>query len=157
DGNGAGTATRGGRAARTRRIELAPTLEPGSRGYVRLRLESPAVLARGDRYILRAYSPPITIAGGPILPPPPPPAAIRNQAALERLQRLDFDPSSADRLAADVRALTAMLDELGSTGMAVEAVTSRAGVEPARVGAVVDALVAAQHAVRAGDSIVSAG
>ena len=39
---------------------------------VRLRLESPAVLARGDRYILRAYSPPMTIAGGVILDPSPP-------------------------------------------------------------------------------------
>src|SRR5262249_32097734 len=133
------------------------TLQPGSRGYVRLRLESPAVLARGDRYILRAYSPPITIAGGLILDPPPPRTAIRNQAAPGRLQRPDLDPSRAHRLAAGVRALRAMLDELGSTGMAVEAVTSRGGVEPARVGAVVDALVAAQHAVRAGDSIVSAG
>src|SRR5262249_27235472 len=39
-------------------------IQPGGRGFIRLRLEAPAVVARGDRYILRAYSPPTTIAGG---------------------------------------------------------------------------------------------
>ena len=37
----------------------------GADAYVRIRLESPAVLSRGDRFILRAYSPPVTIAGQP--------------------------------------------------------------------------------------------
>src|SRR5262249_5344611 len=41
----------------------AAPIEPGARAYVRLRLERPAILTRGDRYILRAYSPPITTAG----------------------------------------------------------------------------------------------
>ena len=50
-------------------------------------------LGRGDRYILRAYSPPQTIAGGLILDPQPPRTGIRSAAALERLRRLDFDPA----------------------------------------------------------------
>ena len=37
------------------------TLPAGARGFIRLRLEAPAVIARGDRYILRAYSPPVTM------------------------------------------------------------------------------------------------
>src|SRR5436309_849774 len=37
---------------------VVPAIAPGSRAFVRFRLEAPAVLARGDRYILRAYSPP---------------------------------------------------------------------------------------------------
>ncbi len=36
---------------------------------VRVRLEAPAVLTRGDRFIIRAYSPPITIGGGIVLDP----------------------------------------------------------------------------------------
>jgi selenocysteine-specific elongation factor len=132
-------------------------LQPGSRGYVRLRLESPAVLARGDRYILRAYSPPITIAGGLILDPKPPRTAIRSAAATERLQQLDFDPSAGDAAGADVRALAAMLDDVGPAGLSLEAIVSRAGVERGLVAARVDALVAARQAVRAGDSIVAAG
>ncbi|HJZ76428.1 MAG TPA: selenocysteine-specific translation elongation factor [Vicinamibacterales bacterium] len=132
------------------------TLQPGSRGYVRLRLESPAVLARGDRYILRAYSPPITIAGGLILDPRPPRTAIRSVAAVERLRQLDFDPSAGDAAAADQLALAAMLDEAGPAGLPLDAVVSRAGVESGEVAARVSALVAARKAVRAGDSLVAA-
>ena len=36
-------------------------IEPGGSALVRLRLETPAVLTRGNRFIIRAYSPPITI------------------------------------------------------------------------------------------------
>jgi selenocysteine-specific elongation factor len=134
----------------------APTLEPGARGFVRLRLEAPAVLARGDRYILRAYSPPLTIAGGVILDPAPPRTAIRTASARDRLQQLDFDPSAADRDTADVRALAAMLDEAGAAALSLDAVVSRAGIDPADVPARVDALVKAKRAVRAGDWIVAA-
>ena len=134
-----------------------PAVQPGARAFVRLRLEAPAVLARGDRYILRAYSPPMTIAGGLILDPKPPRTAIRSAAATERLQQLDFDPSAGDAAGADVRALAAMLDETGVAGMPLAAVTSRAGVEPASVASRVEGLVAAQQAIRAADTVVAAG
>ncbi len=42
-------------------------LPPGESHYVQFRLESPAVLRYGDRYILRSYSPITTIGGGRIL------------------------------------------------------------------------------------------
>ena len=63
-------------------------LTPGGRGFVRLRLERPAVLTRGDRFILRAYSPSLTIAGGQVLDPQPPRGGIRTAAARRRLERL---------------------------------------------------------------------
>jgi selenocysteine-specific elongation factor len=135
--------------------DRAPTLQPGARGFVRLRLEAPAVVARGDRYILRAYSPPVTIAGGLILDPSPPRSAIRSAAALERARRLDFDPAGADRAAADLRALVVMLDDAGATGLPVSALTTRASIDPARVDAVAGALVAGKHAVRAGSILVA--
>jgi selenocysteine-specific elongation factor len=43
------------------------TLEPGSSGLVQLRLESPIVAAKGDRYVLRFYSPMETIGGGSLI------------------------------------------------------------------------------------------
>ena len=39
----------------------------GERGLVQLRLESPVVAAFGDRFVLRSYSPQVTIAGGVVL------------------------------------------------------------------------------------------
>jgi selenocysteine-specific elongation factor len=130
-------------------------VSPGGRAFVRLRLESPAVLTRGDRYILRAYSPPVTIAGGLILDPHPPRTAIRTAAALARCRRLAFDPASTDRADAEQRAVAAMVDDVGPAGLSLGAMTSRAGVDPRHVDARADALVAAGHVVRVGDVLVS--
>jgi len=43
------------------------TIVAGSEGYIQLRLEKPAVARRGDRFILRSYSPQRVIGGGRIL------------------------------------------------------------------------------------------
>jgi selenocysteine-specific elongation factor len=127
----------------------------GGRAFVRLRLEAPAILARGDRYILRAYSPPITIAGGLILDPRPPRTAIRTAAALARCERLQFDPGSEARAVTEQRALSVMLEDAGPAGLSLAAMTSRAGVDPDQVPARISALVTAKQAVRAGDVLVS--
>jgi selenocysteine-specific elongation factor len=130
-------------------------IPPGSRAFVRVRLEAPAVVARGDRYILRAYSPPLTIAGGLILDPQPPRTGIRSAAALERCRRLDFDPAAGDPRDAQRRAVAVMLDEAGAAGLPLTALTSRVAIDPAAVTLQADWLVAAKQAVRAGDVLVS--
>lgn len=47
------------------------TLAPGETGWVQVRLSVPAVVARGDRFIVRLLSPSATIGGGVILDPAP--------------------------------------------------------------------------------------
>ena len=47
------------------------TINPGERGIVQLRLEQPAVVLSGDRFVLRSYSPVVTIGGGVVLHPRP--------------------------------------------------------------------------------------
>jgi selenocysteine-specific elongation factor len=47
----------------------AAEIEPGARGFAQLRFESPIVAILGDRFILRAYSPQMTIGGGVVLDP----------------------------------------------------------------------------------------
>ncbi|MBL8150508.1 MAG: SelB C-terminal domain-containing protein, partial [Blastocatellia bacterium] len=42
-------------------------LEPGKRQFAQLRLESPTFALAGDRFIIRSYSPQITIGGGTIV------------------------------------------------------------------------------------------
>ncbi|NLJ25395.1 MAG: selenocysteine-specific translation elongation factor [Firmicutes bacterium] len=42
-------------------------IAPGTKGYVQLKTEEPIVALRGDHYIIRSYSPMITIGGGQIL------------------------------------------------------------------------------------------
>jgi selenocysteine-specific elongation factor len=132
-----------------------PAIAPGSRAFVRLRLESPTVLVRGDRYILRAYSPPVTIAGGLILDPRPPRTAMRSRAALERAQALLFDPAVDDRAAPEQRAAAVMIGDAGQAALPLAALVSRVGVDPQSRDARADALVAAGQAVRAADVLVS--
>ena len=48
---------------------LAGPLEPGKSGPVEIRLAAPIVAVRGDRFIARRPSPPITLGGGQILDP----------------------------------------------------------------------------------------
>lgn len=55
--------------ARVRVLESNGEIQPGARGLAQLRLEAPTTAVLGDRFILRAYSPQITIGGGVILDP----------------------------------------------------------------------------------------
>jgi len=54
--------------ARVRTL-AGPTVTPGSAAPVQLRLESPAVAGRGDRVVVRSYSPAATIGGAVVLDP----------------------------------------------------------------------------------------
>lgn len=46
-----------------------PLLAPGKTAFVQFRLESPVAAVRGDRYVIRRYSPATTVGGGVILDP----------------------------------------------------------------------------------------
>lgn len=44
-------------------------LDPGERGFAELRCEAPVAAVRSDRFLIRSYSPMITIGGGVVLEP----------------------------------------------------------------------------------------
>jgi selenocysteine-specific elongation factor len=69
------------------RLQLldAEVLTPGSSGLVQLRLETPTACAKGDRYVLRFYSPMNTIGGGVVLEPHAPKHRRFDAAVLENL------------------------------------------------------------------------
>lgn len=134
----------------------APTeLRPGGRAFVRLRLEGAAVLTRGDRFILRAYSPPLTIAGGRVLDPLPPRGGIRTASARVRLERLLDGISGADPAGPNL-ALAVMVGERGIRGLPLTALATRAGVSAESVDEVTGRLVSSGSARRIGDLIVDA-
>ena len=144
------------------RISIAGTdseIAPGASALVRVRLEAPAVLTRRDRFIIRAYSPPLTIGGGLVLDPAPTRPGIRTaegRASLERL-RVRGDDSEA---------ILAMIEASGLAGIDRRAFVSRGGVAPGTVDAMVtrlgssgvvaagDRLVLNTHLARAGDAVV---
>jgi selenocysteine-specific elongation factor len=132
-------------------------LQPNRRAFVRIRLERPAVVARGDRYIVRAYSPSITIGGGYVLDPHPPRSAIRTRAAIARCERLDFDPTKeADRQASELAAAVVMIEEAGAAGCPVPSLVTRAGIDPHALEARIATLEKQRVAVRAGHVLVAA-
>ncbi|NFV12712.1 selenocysteine-specific translation elongation factor [Clostridium sporogenes] len=61
-------------------------LNPGEEGYVQLRLEKPITCQRNDRYVIRSYSPMVTIAGGSIIDPLPKKAKRFNEKYIEELR-----------------------------------------------------------------------
>ncbi|EJO5346417.1 selenocysteine-specific translation elongation factor [Clostridium botulinum] len=61
-------------------------LNPGEEGYVQLRLEKPITCQRNDRYVIRSYSPMVTIAGGSIIDPLPRKAKRFNEKYIEELK-----------------------------------------------------------------------
>jgi selenocysteine-specific elongation factor len=63
----------------------AETLMPGSSGLIQLRLEQPTACAKGDRFVLRFYSPMHTIGGGAVLEPHAPKHRRFDAAVLENL------------------------------------------------------------------------
>ena len=122
-------------------------LAPGRRAYARLRLEGPAVLTRGDRFILRAYSPPMTIGGGVILDPAPMRSPIRTPAAVERFRRLDADDESA---------AVVFIESAAASGIALDAVARRSGLTIDAAREVRDKLTSRRDVVSVGDVLFSA-
>jgi len=120
---------------------------PGAGAFVRFRLEGPAVLTRGDRFIIRAYSPPITIGGGVVLDAAPTRPGIRSADGQSALERLQF---GAD----DQSPLLAMIETAGLAGLAPSSLISRAGVAPGKLPAVTQSL-AARGVVGAGDRLIA--
>ncbi|MGE0815186.1 MAG: selenocysteine-specific translation elongation factor [Vicinamibacterales bacterium] len=142
-----------GTAEMLARVAVAGTagsVEPGGSADVRLRFESPTVVTRGDRVILRSYSPPVTIGGGLVLDPLPPRAGVRTARGVARMAALAA-ATPADRAAA----ARVMIEAAGPAGLSVRGLAPRLGAAYGVVSAAVDLLVAEAAAVRGGDWVVA--
>ena len=64
-------------------------LMPGESALVQLRLESPVVGVWGDRFVIRRYSPALTIGGGTVLEPHPVRHRQNESGVAERLKALE--------------------------------------------------------------------
>lgn len=67
----------------------ADTIEPGESGYAQIRLEAPVALLPRDRFVIRSYSPMITIGGGEILDVAPRKHRRLRPASIALLENLD--------------------------------------------------------------------
>lgn len=106
--------------------EAPRTIPSGSSASALLRLESPLPARRGDRLVLRAYSPLATIAGALVADPWPP------------ARTSQIRPSETEDAAALV---FARVRESGALGCARADLPARCGVTPAAAAAALEALV----------------
>jgi len=105
---------------RVRVLNAPNEIAPGESGFAQLRLEAPVVALHDERFIIRSYSPAITIAGGVVLDP----LAVKHRGRElaktdERLREL-LRPERA-------RKLTAFVLAAGDQGMKLEQLIARTG------------------------------
>jgi selenocysteine-specific elongation factor len=146
------------------RVSIAGTdneIAPGANALVRVRLEAPAVLTRRDRFIIRAYSPPLTIGGGVVLDPAPTRPGIRSADGRSSVERLRATEGG------DADAMLAMIDANGLAGVDRRALVSRGGIAPRELDATIkrlegagvvsaaERLVMNRHLTKAGDAVVT--
>ena len=122
-------------------------VRPGESAYARIRLELPVLLTRGDRFILRGYSPVATVGGGVVLDPLPPRGAMRTTAGRRRFEGLDSHNGAAG-------VVQALIDERGAAGVPRDALVSRLGLTRSDAAAVGEGLVAAGTATVVGSSLL---
>ena len=65
-----------------------PELAPGQSAFARFRLEAPLVALPGDRFVIRSYSPMVTIGGGTLLDIAPPRFKLKAPAHLAHVRLL---------------------------------------------------------------------
>jgi selenocysteine-specific elongation factor len=111
--------------AEVRLLEGIFTLAPGNSGWARLILREPALLLPGDRFIIRMFSPVITIGGGVVVDT----SARRYRKGDDIAARLDVLASS------DPSARIALLVREAEFGLSIADLVARTGMRPQAIGA----------------------
>jgi selenocysteine-specific elongation factor len=125
------------------RLYRSATLKPGSEQCAQLRLAEPALLLPGDRFILRQFSPVITIGGGSVVENTPPKCiADRNKYSdlLRTLAHGDLAVSLAERVTAQ-----------GAHGLSIAGITARTGLRASEIQGLEPKL---QAFIRLGETLI---
>jgi selenocysteine-specific elongation factor len=115
-------------------------LAPGDSAFAQLRLKNPVLLLPGDFFIVRSYSPQITVGGGVVIDPAPPRRRRRSAQALELLNVLD-EGSAADKLSLLVR-------ESLLSGLSLEEIAIRSGLPAVKVESGLSGLLSQRNVVQ---------
>jgi selenocysteine-specific elongation factor len=122
-------------------------VKPGQAALAQLRLSDAALLLPGDRFILRQFSPVITIGGGVVLDAAPLTKKLRVEERIRFLETLNT--GSAEEV------LLARISRQGRNGLTLANTVAETGWTPARVQATVARLAAQTKIVRVADTVVA--
>jgi selenocysteine-specific elongation factor len=109
-------------------------LSPGEQAFARFRLEAPLVALPGDRFVVRSYSPIVTIAGGALLDIDPPRFKRKAPALVAHLALL-AESAPEDVVEEHVR-------QVGTAGVRLAALSGRVPFGPGRLRGILGALEA---------------
>ncbi len=126
----------------------AKQLQPGESGFARLKLDEPVMLLPGDRFIIRQFSPVITIGGGRVLDSAEEPRRTKASERLAFLQAID-DASPQD-------ALLARVARRIHDGLSISDAVAEMGLPPAHIERLVGELGKAGKITRFGDVLIAA-
>jgi selenocysteine-specific elongation factor len=122
----------------------ASRLEPGKSCLAQLRLEEPVTALPGDRFIIRSYSPQITIGGGVILDALPEKHRLSDRTVPARLAQLEkADPIERVAVFAEIE---------GARAIDAGSIAARTGATDARIAEAARALVKAGRVMEGASS-----
>jgi selenocysteine-specific elongation factor len=133
------------------RVARRGVLRPGESGPVQMRLEKPLALVPGDRFIVRRYSPLVTLGGGTVTEVDPPRWRGTDTSRGRRMSAI------AEASAEERWRIVAL--EAGERGLTASGDAVRLGLDPARAQEISRELVdraAGEFALLAGRRLVSA-
>jgi len=122
-------------------------LEPGQSGPARLKLNDPLMLLPGDRFIVRQFSPVITIGGGIVLD------ALEPARRMKAEERLAFVRALESASEGDV--LLARVSRRSIDGLSLGDAVAETGWLQSRVESTAAELIAAQKVSRFADILIS--
>jgi selenocysteine-specific elongation factor len=122
-------------------------VKPGQAAFAQLRLSDAALLLPGDRFILRQFSPVVTIGGGVVLDAAPLTKKLRVEERIRFLETLNT--GSAEEV------LLARISRQGRNGLTLAKSVAETGWPPPRVQATVARLAAQTKIVRVADTVVA--
>jgi selenocysteine-specific elongation factor len=97
----------------------------GAQAFARLKLPEPALLLPGDRFIIRQFSPVVTIGGGVVLDPAPIPRMPGHESFLQILAGGDAEGILIARIARRGHAGISMSRLIAETGWTINSVETR--------------------------------
>ncbi|MDP9267797.1 MAG: selenocysteine-specific translation elongation factor [Acidobacteriota bacterium] len=133
-------------------IDDEKQLAPGTTGFARLQLAEPTLLLPGDRFILRQFSPVVTIGGGVVLDADPLADSRKQRKKISAEQRKAFLATLANGAPEDI--VVARLARRGVQGLTLRELMAETGWTAERTTAVVSALNAVHRIVKHGTHLV---
>ncbi len=120
-------------------------LAPGGEAFARLKLPETALLLPGDRFIIRQFSPVITIGGGVVLDPAPIPRMRERESLLQTLAT--GEPESV---------LRSRIERRGPAGLPISRLISETGWTRKLIEARLSRAISERRVIRIGDLFVDA-